>query len=259
MDALNMAAVNPPSTQRDFAKSAILEAENRLPPRVRAVLTLLLEAFEYAHDLEANVWDFATEISNLRRLKLSNSDLRWLVGRGLVGHGVEVTLGGDEERSFQHPSRVVFCKKTCFVLSPAGAALAHRLCEGNGSATLAEARPADEPPSLSIASPPGPQPPKWDRDRQELRVGSAVVKRFKIPSPHEETVLAAFEELNWPPRIDDPLPPCDEPSPKWRLQEAIELLNGNQRQHLVRFRTDSTGRGILWEFCNDHGASRDSW
>jgi hypothetical protein len=34
-----------------------------------------------------------------------------------------------------------------------------------------------------------------------------VVKEFKLPAPNQETILTAFQEEGWPPRIDDPLPP----------------------------------------------------
>lgn len=245
-----MASLNAPSTSRPADSSSFLEPDvaGHLSGRMRAALSVLLEAFEYAHDLDVNRWDFATEIANLRRFKLSNSDMRWFVGRGLVEHGVEVTLAGDEQRTFQHPSRLMFCKRTCFVLSTSGAALARRLAQGNACVPPCDDRSLADPPALAIASPPLPQPPKWDRDRQELRIGAAVVKRFKIPSAYEETILAAFEELGWPPRIDDPLPLCDDPSPKWRLQEAIEALNRNQAQRLLRFLGDATGRGVRWEF-----------
>ncbi len=257
MDALNMAAVGSSSTRRGSPQSSILErAEKRLPPRIRAALTILLEAFRYAHDLDANLWDFATEIASLRRLKLSNGDLRWLVRGGLLEHGIEVTLGGDAQRSFEHPSRLMFSKKTCFVLSSAGAELAGGLSPAtDDSLILAEARPASETPALAIASPPGPQPPQWDRDRQERRVGSTLVKRYKIPAANEETILAAFEELNWPQRIDDPLPPCNEPSPAGRLQQTIESLNRNQKRPLIRFLGDAAGRGVRWEFSIEPATS----
>jgi hypothetical protein len=257
MDALNMAAVNPPdpSHARVHSKGPD-KLENDLPPRLRAALAMLGEAHDYARDLNANAWDFATEIAALRGLKLSNSDFRWLVGRGLVEHGVEATLGGAGERTFQHPPRLVLSKRTCFVLTPLGAELAQRLARGEGLQSVAEPRAAASLPALSIASPPGPPTPKWDRNRRELRVGSTVVKQFKIPSLAEETILAAFEEAHWAERIDDPLPCNDEPSSKWRLQAAIEALNRSQKQPLVRFLGDGAGRQVRWEYSDGEAATR---
>src|SRR5262245_52658239 len=179
MDALNLAAANDPAPLHD-SEGAFHEEARRLSPRIRAALIVLLEAYAYSQDVETSPWDFATEIASLRRFKLSNSDMRWLVGRRLVEHGVEVTLGSDEERTFQHPGRLMFCKKTCFVLSPTGVAFVRKLAHGGDPAALAEARAPAEPRSLGIARPAAPQPPTWDRDRQELRVGPTLVKRFKI-------------------------------------------------------------------------------
>src|SRR4029079_13652789 len=61
--------------------------------------------------------------------------------------------------------------------------------------------------------------PTWDRDRQELRVGNVVVKRFKIPSFGPEVLLAAFEEKQWPSYIADPLS-ATRPARNARLQDA---------------------------------------
>src|SRR5262249_30980765 len=72
-----------------------------LSPRLQTALSVLLEAYEYAQDLRLDAWDFAVELSTLRPLGLTNSDCRWLVGKGLVDAGFELTLSGDERRSFR--------------------------------------------------------------------------------------------------------------------------------------------------------------
>jgi hypothetical protein len=249
MDALNMAAINPAAARA--AEPSFDPHPGRLSPRMVTALALLRESYEYAHDLDSSPWDFAIEIAALRRLKLSNSDLRWLAARGYVEHGVEVTLAGDPERSFQHPGRLLFNRKTCFVLSRSGAALAQQLA-GDGRSLALSPNGAVDPPALVIAAPTAAQMPHWDRDRQELRVGGTVVRRFKIPAIAQETILAAFEESHWSARIDDPLPPDGEP--RWRLQQAIEGLNRHQRPALVRFLGDGAGRGIVWEFCEAEAA-----
>ena len=87
----------------------------------------------------------------------------------------------------------------------------------------------------------------WDRNRRVLRMDGCVVKQFKVPSPSQETVLAAFEEEGWPPAIDDPLPPQPEQDPKCRLRRTIQKLNANQKHPLLRFRGDGSGQRILWE------------
>jgi hypothetical protein len=82
--------------------------------------------------------------------------------------------------------------------------------------------------------------PTWDRQRQELRVGLIIVKRFRVPAISQETILAAFEEESWPPHIDAPLPQRHDQSPKPRLQETIKSLNRNQKCPLVRFLGDGS-------------------
>lgn len=259
MDALNMATVEPPNVVHSMPRSTHLErSEIRLAPRLVAALAALLEAVDYVQDLERNVWEFALELPSLRNLKLSNSDLRWLVGKGLVEHAIEITLAADQDRSFRRPSRLLFCKRTCFVLTPSGAELAREICGSHMPGLRADDRTSAKLPLLSIAAPLESLVPKWDRDRQELTVGPAVIKRFKVPAVNQEMVLAAFEEEGWPPRIDDPLPPHGEQAPKRRLQETIKSLNRNQKRSLLRFLGDGSGQGVRWEFCGQNDAPREA-
>ncbi len=226
-------------------------------PRVEAALVALLEAREYADELETSYWDFAVELPQLRQLGISRSDLRWLAGRGLVETAIEVTLGGDACRSFRRPPRLLFCKKACFVLTPIGAEAARKLRDNSPSSSISLERSKLAPTALAIAATPEPLVPKWDRDRQELKIGSVVIKQFKVPAANQETILAAFEEEGWPARIDDPLPPHDEQSPKRRLQETIKSLNRNQKRPLLRFLGDGSGQGVRWEFRDGSEAPGD--
>jgi hypothetical protein len=63
----------------------------------------------------------------------------------------------------------------------------------------------------------------------------------------QEAILMAFEEEQWPPRIDDPLPGHPDLLPKRRLHDTIKSLNRNQKNSLIRFMGDGTGEGIRWE------------
>ena len=226
--------------------------EIRSSVRLHAAFREFLKAYEYARDLHATVWDFAVELSCLRRLHATNSDLRWLSASGLVEHALETTSPGDSVRSFKRLPRLLFCKRTCFVLTPKGAATSRAIwgSEEDVFERRAEQLQSDRP-LLAIASPTKFLTPKWDRDRQELRVGSTIVKRFRVPAASQEAILAAFEEESWPPRIDDPLPPRSEQSPKRRLQETIKSLNRNQRHSLIRFSGDGNAQGVLWEFTGE--------
>jgi hypothetical protein len=231
------------------------ESTIRLAPRVEAALSLLLDALDYAQDLCSNLWDFAVEIGCLRDLQLSKSDLRWLTGAGFVDHALEVTLPGEFQRSFRQHIPLRFCKRTCFVLTPLGAELARKVCGRSGVVVAAKTVPASWPAAAVLFEK---ALPKWDRDRQELTIGTIIVKRFKVPANNQEIVLAAFEEEHWPTRIDDPLPPHREQPPKRRLQETIKSLNRNRKQPLIRFLGDGTGQGVRWEFCGPKDASRQA-
>jgi hypothetical protein len=94
--------------------------------------------------------------------------------------------------------------------------------------------------------------PTWDPDRQQLRVGRILVKEFKVPAANQQAVLAAFQEENWAPRIDDPLPPSPNQDSKRRLHSTINCLNRNQKRPLIRFLGDGSGEGVRWEFVLPH-------
>ena len=232
---------------------------SRLATRIKTALAAFLEALDYADDLGWDAWDFALDCPAMRDLNLSKSDLRWLIGKGLIDHAVEVTSPHDADRKFSRGSRPLFSKKTCFVLTSAGREMARAMLECADSAIprVDFARP--KLASVARAAQPEPLLPQWYRDRQELRVGSVVVKRFKVPAANQEIVLAAFEEEGWPVRIDDPLPPRPDQAPKRRLQETIKSLNRNHKSALMRFVGDGSGQGVRWEFRSELSDAQDEF
>jgi hypothetical protein len=216
-------------------------------PHLHEALSLLLQAHDYAEELGQDVWDLAVELTVLRAAKLSNSDVRWLVSMGFVEHAVEITGPADRTRQFRRTSLVSVNEATCLVLTRAGLLTAQELCAG-------EAVPAAEKTACRVVAPDeSPPPPKWDDQRRQLRVGADLVKEFKLPSPNQETVLMAFEEEGWPPRIDDPLPPLPQLDPRRRLHDTIKALNRKQKSTLLRFMGDGSGEGIRWEFLSERG------
>jgi len=96
--------------------------------------------------------------------------------------------------------------------------------------------------------------PRWDRKSRVLRVGSRVVKRYRLPSPNQERILAAFEEEGWPASIDDPLPPVSGLCAKQRLHDTIKSLNARQEQRLLFFRGDGTGQRVCCELIASNSA-----
>jgi hypothetical protein len=212
--------------------------------RMRAALVLLLQAHDFAHQLNREDWDLALEISSLRDVGLTPNDLRWLVCMGLVEHAQEIRPQPGMSRNFRANGILTFPARTCFILSEAGVKFARsRGCEKPAERHV---RPSDIVlrNGHNGAHRPAPQ---WDCDRRELRVGVQLVKQFRLPSPNQETILTAFQEESWPPRIDDPLPQRPDHDAKQRLHDTIRSLNRNQKYRLVRFKGDGTGEGVLWE------------
>jgi hypothetical protein len=211
-------------------------------------LEQLLDAYQYAKDVGRDVWDFAVEIRSLRDAGLTRSDLRWLVCKGLVTHRIELRRPDEDERRFRDAGELKFYNRSCFALTPAGAAFAseqHTLLADDG-------RPARSPGHKQDGNGhPNGVVPEWDAERRILRVGDELVKQFKVPSPNQETVLTAFQEEGWPPRIDDPLPPKSDLDSRERLQNTIKSLNRNQKQRLLKIKGDGTGEGVMWEVIGD--------
>jgi hypothetical protein len=213
----------------------------RISPRGQAALRLLMEAYEYARELNQDIWDFAVEIGSLREAGVTVSGFRWLVCKGLVEHAREATAPGETRRTFKPEGPLKFARRSCFVMTEAGVDFAR--------STLTEPAVADPSRTLAHMSENGAMEklvPTWDRDRQELRLAGVVVKQFKVPALNQEIILAAFEEEGWPVRIDDPLPPRPKQDPKRRLHDTINSLNRNQKQRLLRFLGDGSGQGVRW-------------
>jgi hypothetical protein len=192
---------------------------------------LLLEALDTAREEECDPWQFAVAIQSLRSAGLTDTQLRWLLRQGHIAQRLERSRPGDRRRRFQRVANLSLPERACFVLTDAGSAWAR-----NGRNKGKE--PGDTGRGIK---------PVWDRARRELRLGGVVVKRFRQPSPSQELILDAFEELGWPPRIDDPLPPCPGQDQKKRLHSTINNLNRGQRGRRIRFYGGGDGQSICWE------------
>jgi hypothetical protein len=218
---------------------SILEVEQSIQQRGAAALRALLEAHTYAASLSQDVWQFALGIVSLRQGGLSHNDIRWLLYRKYVLHGMETTQPGEERRTFRDAGVMRFERRSCFVLTEVGKTFARE--EG--------CAPVVEQPTLAPVNVIAPSVivPTWDRDRQELRLGQELVKCFKTPAPNQELILAAFQEEGWPVHIYDPLPPQPEQDSRRRLHDTINSLNRNQKKPLVRFMGDGSGQGVRWD------------
>jgi hypothetical protein len=211
--------------------------------RIQAALADLRDGYEFALSLGRELWDFAVEIEVLQERGLRANELRWLIFKGWVVHAHEVTSRSSDRRCFTAGGPGRFDSTSCFTLTAAGARLLERLLPGSPEPSPAISEPA---PDLVV--------PRWDQERQELRLAQFLIKRFKVPANTQGLVLCTFQEENWPPRIDDPLPGHPEQDRKRRLHNTINALNRNQIHPLVRFLGDGRGQGIRWEL-----SSQASW
>lgn len=225
-----------------------LELLQQLP---RHALNLLLRAVRYAGNTERPVWDFAPSLDELRRLDLSLCDLRWLLNRGLVQHARETSSFHGMRRTFDHRYSIRFSEQSAFALTARGVELLQELLHGDmPKGGMASANPRDASADRAVAG-----EPNWDGERRELRIGSVVIKRFRVPARNQECILSAFQEEAWPIHIDDPLPPVPQIEPKRRLHSAIQCLNRNQKARLLRFHGDGEGLGVRWELLAGRSSS----
>ena len=92
---------------------------------------------------------------------------------------------------------------------------------------------------------------EYNAELFELWVNGTLVKRLDIRAANQIAILRAFQEEDWPPRIDDPLHP-NGGDDKARLRSTIHCLNGRQHPAAIRFFADGSGHGIRWEFLPPH-------
>ena len=212
-----------------------------IPRKLIVCLNVLSEAFEYATDVNADRWDFAVPIEDLKATGCGETDFRWFVKKKYVEHAREVTALGDRGRHFYPTGDLSFCSETCFVLTDAGFCAAAGM---NTQGSYADSKRQVDVPSTTTT-------PKWLSEQRILRLDDAVIKRFKWRAENQETILTAFEEEGWPLRIDDPLPPQPEQDSRRRLSDTIKGLNKKQTNNLIRFHGDGTGEGITWELIGN--------
>ncbi len=215
----------------------------RLPRKIQPGLSLLLEASQYAEESSCDPWDFAVEIARLHAAGLNYSDFRWLVHKGYVSHAEEITQAGQQGRCFRLGGDLTFTARECFVLTESGIAVASQFFDLASAETpfAGDDRVSEVYEAAEI------NVPHWDKVSRELTLGRVVLKRFRVPAPNQELILSAFEEEDWPFRIDDPLPRRGQTQPKERLRMTIHSLNRNMTTRALHFHGDGTGSGVCWE------------
>jgi len=235
-------------------------------PKWQVVWATLLESHSYAQDVGGDPWDFAVEVDRLRSVGLTTNDLRWLVSKRLIEHS---TGSGKQapnrskraiQRSTARRKSLIFTARSRIILTDSGLSFALSACHPPAAHPLAGESTSDfrSPTSDSRSSAsdllsPTSDPslpaalPRWDATTRTLRFGAYEIKRYRVPAPNQELVLAAFEEEGWPTHIDDPLPPTEEIDSKHRLHDTIIRLNRGHKHPLIRFHGNGNGLAIHWQ------------
>jgi len=235
------------STSHDQQSSLLFETALHTP-QLGQGFAELLKAYDYARITRRNLWNFAVEIEQLRALGLNECDFRWLTCLGLVEHAREITRVEDDGREFRSTGNLTFVDRSCFILTENGSRFARRISERFVIQPPRQNEPS-APTSFQTVERTAPPPlvPDWDPERRELKLAGLLVKQFKWPAANQEMILTAFQEDEWPARVDDPLPPLYELDPRRRLHDTIKCLNRNQKNKRIHFRGDGTGEGVIWE------------
>ena len=84
---------------------------------MKSAFNLFQRTNDYADDVGQDVWQFSITIRELRKLGLSDSDLRWLLCRGDLLHADEITKVGEGRRTFRTLGVFTLTTSTCFILA----------------------------------------------------------------------------------------------------------------------------------------------
>jgi hypothetical protein len=212
-------------------------------------LRVLLQAYDCARGLDRDIWQFAVEIEALVRLGVTSCELRKLVALDLVAHAVERSVRRSNGRRFCNMNSLAFDVNSCFVLTDKGEMHVRQSPVAAPFLQVAPASPV-RGSELRAVGHTGSKP-RWDFELRVLFLENHVVRKFKRPAPHQELIIASFQELEWDRRIDDPIPQEKGMDPKERLHDTIKKLNRGQSNQLIRFYGDGTGRGVCWELQGD--------
>jgi hypothetical protein len=215
--------------------------------KLRSAFAELLQAELYARDTNLPSWQFAVDVEELLASGLTANDLRWLIAKGYV----EIARKIRGRRLFQprrfdsRPNSRSNHVQRCLILTDDGLAMAERLCcalsaDFGGGASRKAVRRAI---------------PRWDATGRTLWFGS-LIKRFTVPAPNQEAVLAAFENDGWPSCIPDPMPAAEAIDAKRRLHDTINRLNRCHQWRAIRFGGNGIGSGICWRRIADTGPIR---
>ena len=210
-------------------------------PPLRAALALLLGGFECAEILARPAEEFACTLVELQKTRVSEEMLGALLG---AGHLERLPAGPrPSTNGCASPTARAPCGRPDhrFVLTTVGAAVARLVLRGaNYSHPALSNRLTDAAPAESNVL------PYWDAAFRELWFQGQVVRRFARQASNQEWILAGFQELGLPQRMDDPLPRDRDVDQESRLRDTVKSLNRGQKPAAIRFAVDASGHVIRW-------------
>jgi hypothetical protein len=83
--------------------------------------------------------------------------------------------------------------------------------------------------------------PRWNQGDRELWYGETLCVRYTKAAPHQELILSSFEELDWPRRIDDPLPPGKLANTIADMQKKLRDFDSP-----LEVGRDGSAKGVWW-------------
>jgi hypothetical protein len=221
--------------QTDFPQSRLFED----------VLTVLLEAYDFADELRRSTWDFAVDLGALRSLGVVDNLIRYLCCRGYLDHAAEKIPGGKRGRSFRRTGALSLTAKTCVVLTREGAAFARDFLSNHRVRNQHCPRP--DPHPNGFAEP----VPKYDEAGQRLLVGALIVRQYRLPTSNQQLILQAFQESGWERELRDPLSPHPRVYVKERLRTTVANINRSLVHPAIHFSCNGTGHGVRWKIVLD--------
>jgi hypothetical protein len=183
----------------------------------------------YPRDIPADPWDFNLALAWFASFKSTDT--------ALAAHTAKFVSGRTEflrqifKSDLKKAITAVRLKPLCEWLQQTYAAFDEAwYCEALELEFSHATFPSQEPPRSK---------PRWEKDHRELWYGEILCKKYKRSAPNQEQILDSFQELGWPNRIDDPLPPG-------RLADTIDNMQESLRESPITLERDGTGKGIVW-------------
>ena len=134
--------------------------------------------------------------------------------------------------------------RSAFFLTPQGIRLAQEFADGGAAPNTAACHLQGESRKATV--------PVWHEGLRCLFWDGKLVKRLRVTAEVQSAILTAFEKLNWPPAIPNPLSDRGDCLAERRLLDALGKLNSRQLHDRLRFHANGA-HGVFWEVISSNG------